>query len=165
MAPLCNGSVASSVVLVHNHPSGDPTPSPDDLHLTAEAIAAGRLLDIDVLAHVIAAGDAEAASSVHTDMRLELAWTLGPAFILLLIAIPTIRTIFREEPPAPPSNSLKVTVIAHQWWWEFRYPGTTIVTANDTIAVPQADKLEIAQKILEAAIASRRGQASLQPAG
>jgi DNA repair protein RadC len=44
---------ASSVVLVHNHPSGDPTPSPDDLHLTAEAIAAGRLLDIDVLDHVI----------------------------------------------------------------------------------------------------------------
>lgn len=46
---------ASGVVLVHNHPSGDPTPSPDDLHLTAEAIAAGRLLDIDVLDHVVVA--------------------------------------------------------------------------------------------------------------
>ena len=44
---------ATGVVLVHNHPSGDPTPSPDDLHLTAEAIAAGRLLDIDVLDHVV----------------------------------------------------------------------------------------------------------------
>jgi DNA repair protein RadC len=44
---------ASGVVLVHNHPSGDPTPSPDDLHLTAEAIAAGRLLDVDVLDHVV----------------------------------------------------------------------------------------------------------------
>jgi DNA repair protein RadC len=43
----------SGLVLVHNHPSGDPTPSPDDLHLTAEAIAAGRLLDIDVLDHVV----------------------------------------------------------------------------------------------------------------
>jgi hypothetical protein len=31
----------TSVVLVHNHPSGDPTPSPEDLHLTAEALAAG----------------------------------------------------------------------------------------------------------------------------
>lgn len=49
---------ASGVVLVHNHPSGDPTPSPDDLHLTAEAIAAGRLLDIDVLDHVIVGHDA-----------------------------------------------------------------------------------------------------------
>lgn len=44
---------AKSVILVHNHPSGDVTPSPDDLHLTAEALAAGRLLDIDVLDHLV----------------------------------------------------------------------------------------------------------------
>lgn len=44
-----------SVILVHNHPSGDPTPSPDDLHLTGEALAAGRLLDIRVLDHVVIA--------------------------------------------------------------------------------------------------------------
>jgi DNA repair protein RadC len=43
----------TSVILVHNHPSGDPTPSPDDLHLTAAALAAGRLLDIHVLDHVV----------------------------------------------------------------------------------------------------------------
>jgi DNA repair protein RadC len=49
---------ASGIVLAHNHPSGDPTPSPDDLHLTAEAIAAGRLLDIDVLDHVVIGHDA-----------------------------------------------------------------------------------------------------------
>ena len=44
---------ASGIVLVHNHPSGDPNPSPDDLHLTAEALAAGRLLDIDLLDHIV----------------------------------------------------------------------------------------------------------------
>jgi DNA repair protein RadC len=49
---------ATSVILVHNHPSGDPTPSPDDLHLTAEALAAGRLLDIDVLDHLVVGHDA-----------------------------------------------------------------------------------------------------------
>jgi DNA repair protein RadC len=49
---------AAGIVLVHNHPSGDPTPSPDDLHLTAEAIAAGRLLDVDVLDHVVIGHDA-----------------------------------------------------------------------------------------------------------
>jgi DNA repair protein RadC len=43
----------TSVILVHNHPSGDSTPSPDDLHLTTEALAAGRLLDIQVLDHVV----------------------------------------------------------------------------------------------------------------
>jgi DNA repair protein RadC len=48
---------AAGIVLVHNHPSGDPTPSPDDLHLTAEAIAAGRLLDVDVLDHVVIGHD------------------------------------------------------------------------------------------------------------
>ncbi|HEY8867887.1 MAG TPA: DNA repair protein RadC [Candidatus Limnocylindrales bacterium] len=49
---------ASGVILVHNHPSGDPTPSPDDLHLTAEALAAGRLLDIEVLDHLVIGHDA-----------------------------------------------------------------------------------------------------------
>lgn len=49
---------ASAVILVHNHPSGDPTPSPDDLHLTAEALAAGRLLDIAVLDHLVIGHDA-----------------------------------------------------------------------------------------------------------
>jgi DNA repair protein RadC len=44
---------AAGLIIVHNHPSGDPTPSPDDLHLTSEALAAGRLLDIDVLDHLI----------------------------------------------------------------------------------------------------------------
>ena len=49
---------ASGVILVHNHPSGDPTPSPDDLHLTAEALAAGRLLDVDLLDHLVIGHDA-----------------------------------------------------------------------------------------------------------
>jgi DNA repair protein RadC len=48
---------AAGVILVHNHPSGDPEPSADDLHLTAEAVAAGRLLDVAVLDHVILARD------------------------------------------------------------------------------------------------------------
>ncbi len=49
---------AAGVILVHNHPSGDPTPSPDDLHLTAEALAAGRMLDIQLLDHLVIGHDA-----------------------------------------------------------------------------------------------------------
>ncbi len=41
------------VVVVHNHPSGDPTPSADDLRITAELAEAGRLLDIELLDHVV----------------------------------------------------------------------------------------------------------------
>ena len=49
---------ASAILLIHNHPSGDPTPSPDDLRLTAEALAAGRILDIQLLDHVVIGGGA-----------------------------------------------------------------------------------------------------------
>jgi len=49
---------AAGIILVHNHPSGDPSPSPDDLHLTAEALAAGRLLDIGLLDHLVIGHDA-----------------------------------------------------------------------------------------------------------
>jgi DNA repair protein RadC len=49
---------AAGLIVVHNHPSGDPSPSPDDLHLTAEAVAAGRLLDVAVLDHLIVGHDA-----------------------------------------------------------------------------------------------------------
>jgi len=44
---------AAAIVLVHNHPSGDPTPSPDDRAVTEQLVAAGRLLDIPVHDHVI----------------------------------------------------------------------------------------------------------------
>jgi DNA repair protein RadC len=44
---------AAAVILVHNHPSGDPTPSPDDRIVTEQLVAAGRLLDIPVNDHVI----------------------------------------------------------------------------------------------------------------
>ncbi|HEU4988728.1 MAG TPA: DNA repair protein RadC [Gemmatimonadaceae bacterium] len=44
---------AASVILVHNHPSGDPMPSPDDRAVTDQLVAAGRLLDIPVHDHVI----------------------------------------------------------------------------------------------------------------
>lgn len=44
---------AASIILVHNHPSGDPSPSPEDINLTRQAAAAGKLMDIEVLDHVI----------------------------------------------------------------------------------------------------------------
>lgn len=43
----------ASVIAVHNHPSGDPTPSPDDFHVTRVLAEAGKLLEIPLLDHVI----------------------------------------------------------------------------------------------------------------
>jgi DNA repair protein RadC len=48
---------APAIILVHNHPSGDPTPSPDDVVLTKQAAAAGRLLNIEVMDHIIIGRD------------------------------------------------------------------------------------------------------------
>jgi len=61
---------------------------------------------------------------------LEMAWTIGPALVLLGIAIPTIQVIFRTQ-AAPPRDALEVTVRGYQWWWEFQYPSLQVVTANE----------------------------------
>jgi DNA repair protein RadC len=43
----------AAIIVAHNHPSGDPTPSPEDVRVTREIVAAGKLLDIDVLDHLV----------------------------------------------------------------------------------------------------------------
>lgn len=48
---------AAGIILVHNHPSGDPTPSAEDRAVTRQLVAAGQLLDLPVYDHVIIAGD------------------------------------------------------------------------------------------------------------
>ena len=48
-------AAAAAIVLFHNHPSGDPTPSPDDLLLTARLVSAGEVMGIDVVDHLILA--------------------------------------------------------------------------------------------------------------
>jgi DNA repair protein RadC len=44
---------STALIIAHNHPSGDPTPSPEDVRVTRQAVEAGRLLDIDVLDHLV----------------------------------------------------------------------------------------------------------------
>jgi DNA repair protein RadC len=48
---------AAGIIVVHNHPSGDPTPSAEDRAVTQQLVAAGRLLDLPLYDHVIIAGD------------------------------------------------------------------------------------------------------------
>jgi len=44
---------ASAIIVAHNHPSGDPTPSPDDVAVTRAIVQAGKLLDIQILDHMV----------------------------------------------------------------------------------------------------------------
>lgn len=81
----------------------------------------------------------------HGNTRLEIAWTIAPALVLVVIAVPTVTTIF--ETASTPPLSLRVNVIGHQWWWEFEYPDLGVVTANELhIPVGEAIALELTTK-------------------
>ena len=67
---------------------------------------------------------------IHGNTKLELTWTILPAFVLAIIAVPTVQQIWKYQSGAP-ANALQIDVIGHQWWWEFRYPEQNITTANE----------------------------------
>jgi len=67
---------------------------------------------------------------VHGNTAMEITWTVLPMFILAIIAVPTVRQIWKHQAPAP-ADALQVQVIGHQWWWEFRYPQYNFTTANE----------------------------------
>ena len=67
---------------------------------------------------------------VHGNTRLEIAWTILPAVILAGVAVPTVATIF-ELARDPGPDALEVTVLGHQWWWEFDYPEEGVNVPNE----------------------------------
>jgi cytochrome c oxidase subunit 2 len=79
----------------------------------------------------------------HGNTTVEIVWTIIPAVILALIAVPTIRGIFdtAETPP----DAMTVEVIGHQWWWEFRYPDQKVVTASE-LHIPSGRKITLFMK-------------------
>src|SRR5262245_19785236 len=68
---------------------------------------------------------------VYGSNQIELAWTVIPILIVLVITLATTRTIFDVQGALPPPDTVNVTVVGHQWWWEIRYPDLGIVTANE----------------------------------
>jgi cytochrome c oxidase subunit 2 len=69
-------------------------------------------------------------SQIHGSTKVEITWTSLPAIVLLFILFPTIKTIFETQAPAP-SGSYEIHVIGHQFWWEFQYPDSGVVTADE----------------------------------
>lgn len=88
-------------------------------------------------------GDPGEPSAMHSDVTLEMLWTVIPAVILVAITVPTVHTIIQTQPDKWPANALEVRVIAHQWWWEFRYPSTGVVTA-DEVHIPENQPIHFA---------------------
>ncbi len=86
----------------------------------------------------------------HTHLGLEVAWTVGPALVILAIAVPTVRLDFRSQASRPTPGIFNVRVVGHQWWWEIRYPDLGITTANEIhlpVGVPVQFRLESADVI------------------
>jgi cytochrome c oxidase subunit 2 len=75
---------------------------------------------------------------VYGSGSIELAWTVVPLLIVLILFLATARTIGALGNPDLPPGTLHVTVIGHQWWWEIRYPELGVVTANE-LHVPVSD--------------------------
>lgn len=78
---------------------------------------------------------------IHGHTGLEVAWTIAPAIILTLVAIPTVSTIYKSYQGAAP-GALVVRAIGHQWWWEFDYPDLGLKTASEMV-VPQGRPIHV----------------------
>ena len=68
---------------------------------------------------------------VYGSLQVEVAWTVIPVLIVIVLGLTTARTIFQIQDRPKPPGALEVTVIGRQWWWELRYPSLGIVTANE----------------------------------
>src|SRR5262245_46167041 len=70
-------------------------------------------------------------AQVYGSTQIELAWTIIPILIVVVLFAATARVTHAIQDAARPATALDVTVIGHQFWWEYRYPQLGIVTANE----------------------------------
>jgi cytochrome c oxidase subunit II len=84
-----------------------------------------------------ATADREPAQ-VYGSTQIELAWTIVPVLIVIVLFAATARVIHAIQDAPQPRNAVEVTVIGHQFWWEYRYPALGVVTANE-LHVPVTD--------------------------
>jgi cytochrome c oxidase subunit 2 len=68
---------------------------------------------------------------VYGSAQVEIAWTIIPVIIVVVLFLTTARMIFAIQDNPHPKDALDVTVIGHQFWWEYRYPKYGVVTANE----------------------------------
>lgn len=102
-------------------------------------IVVGGLLVYSIVTFRGSARDADREpAQVYGSTQIELAWTIIPVLIVTVLFLGTARVIHAIQDVPKPAAALDVTVIGHQFWWEFRYPKLGIVTANE-LHVPVSD--------------------------
>jgi cytochrome c oxidase subunit 2 len=119
-------------------PVSTPAQSIFDLSLLVLAIAAAIFIIVSgLLTYSIVRfrkrsnDDGREPPQVYGSSQVELAWTITPVIIVLVLFLATARVLFSIQGAPQPKNALQVTVVGHQFWWEYRYPGLQVVTANE----------------------------------
>ncbi len=77
-------------------------------------------------------------AQVYGSTQIELAWTIIPILVVLVLFAATARVIHAIQDAPRPPTAVDVTVIGHQFWWEYRYPALGVVTANE-LHIPASD--------------------------
>jgi cytochrome c oxidase subunit 2 len=75
--------------------------------------------------------DSREPAQVYGSNQIELAWTVIPILIVVVLFLATARVIHSIQDVPKPENAVEVVAIGHQFWWEFRYPQLGVVTANE----------------------------------
>jgi len=77
-------------------------------------------------------------AQVYGSTQIELAWTVIPILIVVVLFMATARVVHAIQDAPMPASAVEVTVIGHQFWWEYRYPQLGVVTANE-LHIPVSD--------------------------
>ncbi|HUN85952.1 MAG TPA: cytochrome c oxidase subunit II [Terracidiphilus sp.] len=95
-------------------------------------VVVGGLLAFIIIKYHAREKDADhEPAQIYGSTQVELAWTVIPVLIVVVLFLTTARIIFAIQDAPKPQTALDVTVVGHQFWWEFRYPKLNIVTANE----------------------------------
>ena len=94
-------------------------------------VVAGLLAFVIVRFHARKSDAEHEPAQIYGSTQVELAWTVIPVLIVVVLFLTTARIIFAIQDAPEPKSALDVTVIGHQFWWEFRYPRLGIVSANE----------------------------------
>ena len=78
-------------------------------------------------------------AQVYGSPQVELAWTIIPVILVVVLFLTTARMIFAIQDDPKPKSAIDVTAVGHQFWWEYRYPQYGVVTANE-LHVPVSSK-------------------------
>src|ERR1700728_4012983 len=125
----------------------ESTPADSIFHLSLLVLAITGLIFLVVFSLIVYSivkyrrregGDHREPPQVYGSNQVELAWTVIPVLIVLVLFLATARVIQSVQDAPEPSTAMRVTAVGHQFWWEYRYPRLGIVTANE-LHVPVSD--------------------------